>query len=147
MGLIALDRLPLRLFAFGYAAVLAFAAALNYIPGMVDQDGLVMGIFALDIYDDALHLVSALWALGAALLSRRASYLFLLAFGWIYFVDGMMGFLFGSGYLDLAIITFGVRDYPWMFKLLANLPHIGLGGFGIVVATIDARGARHAVTT
>ena len=64
-----------RKVAFGYAVVLVLVASLNYlpIPGIVDDQGRTFGIFALDIYDDSLHLVSALWALAAALISTRAA--------------------------------------------------------------------------
>ena len=58
-----------------FGVILALVASLNYlpIPGIVDADGRTFGIFALDIYDDALHLASALWALAAAVISARAS--------------------------------------------------------------------------
>lgn len=132
--------LPLRLISAAYAVVLGVVAALNYIPGMVDADGRVLGIFELDIYDDGLHLASALWAALAAMISRRAACFFLGLFGAMYLADGLMGVTFGSGYLDLAIVTFGIRDYPFTFKLLANLPHIVLGGFGLLSVVLDRRG-------
>lgn len=61
----------IRLIAWGYALVLIFAAALNYIPGLTDAQGRVLGIFALDIYDDLLHLASAIWAVVSAYWSRN----------------------------------------------------------------------------
>ena len=73
-----------RTVAFGYFLILALVAALNYIPGVRDADGLTFGIFALDIYDDALHAGSALWALAAALISTRAARTYLLLFGAVY---------------------------------------------------------------
>ena len=42
----------LRWIALGYFVALLGAAALNYIPGLTDEDGLAFGIFALDIFDD-----------------------------------------------------------------------------------------------
>ena len=56
----------IRRIAVGYAAALLLAAALNYIPGLTDAQGRTFGIFALDIYDDSLHLASALWAAWSA---------------------------------------------------------------------------------
>ena len=70
----------LRKISFGYFIVLLGAAALNYIPGLTDDQGLAFGIFALDLFDDALHLASAIWALTAAFISRRASQIFLIIF-------------------------------------------------------------------
>jgi len=122
----------LRKICIGYFLALLLAAALNYIPGLTDDQGRAFGIFALDIFDDALHLVSALWALGAALTSHRAARFFLLTFGALYLADGLMGLAVGSGYLDMGIFTNGVVDLPFGFKVLANLPHIGLGGFALL---------------
>jgi hypothetical protein len=118
--------------ALGYFVVLAAVAALNYLPGLPREDGAVFGIFALDVYDDALHLASALWALGAALVSVRAARLFLLLFGGAYLFDGLMGLTLGSGYLDLGILTYGIQDLPLGFRIPANAPHIGLGGVALL---------------
>ncbi|TRW98621.1 DUF4383 domain-containing protein [Paracoccus sp. M683] len=114
--------------ALFYAVALFGAAAINYVPGLTDPDGLAFGIFALDIFDDLLHLASGLWALAAALISARAARNFLLIFGALYLADGAMGLAVGSGYLDLGIINNGVLDLPFGFKILANAPHILLGG-------------------
>ena len=61
--------------ALGYFVVLLLVASLNYlpIPGLIDAEGRTFGIFALDIYDDALHLASAVWAGWAAWTSRTAA--------------------------------------------------------------------------
>ncbi|MBP6736274.1 MAG: hypothetical protein KA139_02465 [Rhodobacteraceae bacterium] len=120
-----------REIAFGYFVVLSIVAGLNYIPGVTDENGTAFGIFALDIYDDALHAASALWALGAALISARAARLYLLLFGALYLADGLLGLATGSGYLDLGIFTWGVQSLPIGFKLLANGPHLALGGFAL----------------
>ena len=117
--------------SLGFFAVLLFAAALNYIPGINDEDGRAFGIFALDIFDDALHAASASWALVAALVSARAARLFLLIFGALYLGDGVLGLVTGSGYLDFGIFNYGVQDLPFGFKILNNLPHIALGGIAV----------------
>ena len=74
-----------------YFFILAGAAALNYIPGVTDEDGVALGVFALDIFDDALHAASAVWALVAALVSAKAARIFLLIFGALYLGDGVLG--------------------------------------------------------
>jgi hypothetical protein len=132
----------LRWIAVGYTVVLAAAAALNYVPGLTDEQGRAFGVFALDIFDDALHVVSASWAAIAAWTSHRASKLFLRYFGLLYFVDGVMGLLTGSGYLDLGIVHYGMQDLPLTFKILANTPHIGLGGFGLLASSFLDRPGR-----
>lgn len=121
----------IRIICLGYFVALLGAASLNYIPGLTDDQGRSFGIFALDIYDDALHLGSAMWALAAALLSHRAARLFLLVFGALYLGDGALGLVTGSGYLDLGIFTNGLLNLPFGFRILANLPHVALGGFAL----------------
>jgi len=120
-----------RKIALVYAVVLFSAAASSYVPGLKDAEGRTFGIFALDIFDDGLHLVSGLWALAAVLVSARAARIFLTVFGALYLADGALGLFTGSGYLDLGIINHGVLDLPFGFKVLANLPHVGLGGFAL----------------
>jgi hypothetical protein len=124
----------LRTIALVYMIVLLAAASLNYIPGLTDAEGRAFGIFALDINDDLLHVASATWAGIAAATSSRASSIFLLYFGLLYLTDGLLGLAAGSGYLDLGIVHHGVIDLPLGFKILANLPHIGGGGFATFAA-------------
>ena len=122
-----------RKIAFGYFVVLSLVAAMNYFPGMTDANGVAFGIFALDIYDDALHGGSALWALLAALISTSAARKFLLLFGAIYLGDGLLGLATGSGYLDLGIFNYGIQDLDFSFKIKANAPHVALGGFALLM--------------
>ena len=121
--------------AFGYAVVLALVASLNYlpIPGIIDAQGRTFGIFALDVFDDGLHLVSALWALTAAFMSVRASRIFLILFGTLYGLDGVLGCFAGSGFLDLGIFTWGWLDLPLTLKIMSSLPHVFLGGLALVI--------------
>ncbi|MGB7317361.1 MAG: hypothetical protein WBC85_05270 [Planktotalea sp.] len=122
----------IRKTAIAYFFVLLGAAALNYVPGITDDDGLAFGIFALDLFDDALHLVSALWALSAAFLGARASKIFLVIFGALYLGDGVFGFFTGYGYLDMGIFTNPSEGLSFtLFRVLANLPHIALGGIAL----------------
>ena len=125
----SLDRY--RIAALALAVALLFAAATDYIPAFIDPQGRVFGLFQLDIYKDALHVASGLWAL-ASMLSRRSAVFFLQVFGTLYFLDGVMGVFTGSGYLDLGIVNYGIQTLPFGFKIMANAPHLGLGGAAIV---------------
>jgi hypothetical protein len=122
--------------------ILLAAASLNYIPGLTDAEGRAFGVFALDIFDDALHVASALWAGISALVSSRAARIFLRYFGLLYLTDGMLGLAAGSGFLDLGIVHHGVLDLPLTFKILANLPHIGGGAFAVFTSVHYAHEAR-----
>ncbi len=129
-----------RTLCFAYALILLGAASLNYIPGLTDAEGLAFGIFALDPFDDALHLASALWALVAGLMSLRAARLFLILFGAAYLGDGIFGNLTGWGYLDFGIFTnASLGPSLSLLRIAANLPHIGLGAVALVAGLISAR--------
>lgn len=121
-----------RIAALALAAGLLFAAATDFIPAFIDSEGRVFGLFHLDIYKDALHVASGIWALAAAT-SRRAAVFFLRVFGTLYFLDGVMGTFTGSGYLDLSILIDGIRNVPAMIKVLSSVPHLVLGAIGIAV--------------
>ena len=124
----------LQKISVGYFVVLLAAAALNYVPGITDDQGLAFGVFALDLFDDTLHLASALWALIAAFMGARASKVFLVAFGALYLGDGLLGFVTGWGYVDFGIFTNTSDGISFtVFRVLANLPHIALGGVALFV--------------
>lgn len=132
----------LRAAALIYMVVLLAAASLNYLPGLTDAEGRAFGVFALDLYDDLLHVGSALWAGVSAVVSRRAARIFLRYFGLLYLGDGVLGLATGSGFLDLGIMNHGILDLPLTFKILANLPHIFLGGLAVFLSVRFAREAR-----
>jgi len=130
-----------RIAALALAAGLLFAAATDYIPAFIDSEGQVFGLFHLDIYKDALHVASGIWALVAAT-SRRAAVFFLRVFGTLYFLDGVTGVFTGSGYLDLSIFIDGIRNVPAMIKFLSSVPHLVLGAIGIAVGFSPWRSER-----
>ena len=136
---VQLDRY--RIAALALSAALLFAAATDYVPAFMDAEGRVFGLFRLDIYKDALHVASGLWAAASAL-SRRSAVFFLKVFGTLYFADGVMGVFTGSGYLDLSILIDGVRNVSTAVKILSSLPHLGLGALGIAVGWSPWRAQR-----
>jgi hypothetical protein len=121
----------LRRIALVYMVILLAAASLNYLPGLTDAEGRAFGVFALDVFDDGLHVASALWAGIAAATSGRAARIFLRYFGLLYLTDGLLGLAVGSGYLDLGIMNHGILHLPLSFKILANLPHMAGGAFAV----------------
>lgn len=130
----------LQKLCLGYFVALMIAASINYIPGLTDEAGLAFGIFALDIYDDALHVASAIWALVAGLMSWRAARAFLILFGFAYLADGVFGIFTGYGFLDLGIFTNASLGTDWSFgRVIANAPHLGLGGLAVVAGLRASR--------
>ena len=130
---------PLRVLASVYAVLFVVVASLNYSPGLQDAQGRTFGLFELDVFDDALHLASGLWAALAAWRSTRATVIFFRAFGTLYCLDGLLGLATGSGYLDLGIVINGVLRLPFVTRILLNLPHITIGGFAAFTGFVLAR--------
>jgi hypothetical protein len=130
---------PLRWIAIVYAILFAGVTSLNYIPGLTDDQGRTFGLFSLDVFDDALHAASGIWAALAAWRSTRATVVFFRVFGSLYCLDGLLGLATGSGYLDLGILVHGVLDLPLMTRILMNLPHIVIGGFAAFTGFVLAR--------
>ena len=117
-----------RKWGFAYAALFVAVVAVGYVPGFEDADGNLFGLFKLDLYDDALHLASGLWAGIAALISERAARGYFKLFGPLYLLDGVLGFFTGSGYLDGGIFLYGMLDLELQTRFFANLPHLVIGG-------------------
>ena len=126
----------IRLLGFAYFLLFCAVVAIGYVPGFNDANGNLFGLFKLDLYDDALHLGSGVWAGLAAWHSRDAAVFYFKLFGVLYFLDGIVGLLFGNGYLDLGIFLYGVLALDWTTKVFANLPHLVIGGFAIFVGFV-----------
>lgn len=122
-----MDRV--RAFGWVYFAGFVLIVAIGYVPGFEDSDGNLFGLFKLDLYDDSLHLASGLWAGVAAWWSRGAARSYFRLFGPLYFADGVLGLVTGSGYLDGGIFLYGPLDLPLLIRFFANLPHLLIGGF------------------
>lgn len=132
-----MDRV--RAFGWAYFALFVAVVAIGYVPAFEDEQGNLFGLFRLDLYDDALHLASGIWAGIAAWLSFGAARAYFRLFGPLYFLDGLMGLFVGSGYLDGGIFLYGPLDLPLTNRIFANLPHLVIGGFAAWVGYVLAR--------
>ena len=124
-----MDRV--RRLGWVYFAGFIAVVAIGYVPSFKDADGNLFGLFKLDLYDDSLHLASGLWAGIAAAVSSSAARFYFRLFGPLYFADGLLGLLTGSGYLDGGIFLYGPLDLSWTVRFFANLPHLIIGGAAI----------------
>jgi hypothetical protein len=128
-----------RALGWAYALLFVGVTALGYVPPFHDQQGYLFGLFKLELWDDALHLASGVWAAIAAYLSYNATRTYFRIFGPLYFFDGVVGLITGMGYLDLGIFLHGPMDLPMQTRIFANLPHILIGGVAILVGYVIAR--------
>jgi hypothetical protein len=126
----------IRLCAWGYAVLFCVVVASGYVPAFIDANNMILGLFRRTWYADGLHLASALWAAVAAATSTRASASFFRIFGPLYFLDGVLGLLTGSGYLDFGIFIHGVLALPIETRFLANAPHLAIGGLALVIGYV-----------
>ena|SRR5690606_7924651 len=130
---------PVRLFAWVYCVLFLFVVALGYIPGLTDQQGYLLGLFKIDPVDDILHLGSGIWAGIAAWRSTRASVFYFKGFGTLYSLDAVIGLLFGQGILDGGVFLYGPTPVDMVTRILANLPHVVIGGLALFVGFVLSR--------
>ena len=136
-----------RAFAWAYALLFVGVTALGYVPAFLDDQGNLFGLFKLQWWDDALHLGSGLWAAIAAWMSYNASRTYFRIFGPLYFLDGVLGLLTGSGYLDLGIILHGPMAMPLQTRIAMNVPHIMIGGVAVLVGYVLAKRSSETLAT
>jgi len=136
-----------RAFAWAYALLFVGVTALGYIPAFLDDQGNLFGLFKLQWWDDGLHLGSGLWAAIAAWTSYNASRTYFRIFGPLYFLDGVLGLLTGSGYLDLGIILHGPMAMPLQTRIAMNVPHIMIGGVAVLVGYVLAKRSSETLAT
>jgi hypothetical protein len=130
---------PTQKLAWFYAVMFVVLGSLSYIPWINDENGVTLGIFSLQWYDNLLHYASGAWAAVAAWKSFKASEFYFKLFGIIYGLDGVMGLLTGQGYLDGGIFINGITPLDWGFKIAANIPHILIGGIAVVLGFVFAK--------
>lgn len=128
-----------QMLAWLYAALFLSVVAIGYIPLFTNEAGQLFGLFKIDLIDDALHLGSGIWAALAAWTSARAATLYFKIFGIMYGLDGVIGLLFGQGYLDGGIFIYGPLPLDWGTKIAANTPHILIGGVAVIIGFVLSR--------
>ena len=97
--------------AFGFAALFLGVYSLDYVPGIMDQNGLMFGLFHMSKLIDLGHLALGALALISALVSAKVSRLYFWGLGVWYTIDVVTYFL---GHLS---------NLPLKNNILVNLPH------------------------
>jgi len=114
---------PARLYATVVGAVLTIAGIIGFFysssfgsPGSVDK---IFGVFAVNGWHNVLHLATGLLGLAAAGYLART---YALAFGLLYVVVALWGFIIGSGDSILGIVPVNTAD---------NVLHLIIGVLGL----------------
>lgn len=97
--------------AWGYAILFLGVYALDYVPGTMDANGKMWGLFSMTPMVDAGHLALGALAVIAALISARVARWYFWLLGVVYLVDV-------STYVFSHLHTMSPKD-----NFLVNLPH------------------------
>jgi hypothetical protein len=99
-------------FAFGFAALFLGVYLLDYVPGVMDQNGLMFGLFHMTKLVDFGHLALGTLALVAALSSANIARIYFWILGVWYTID-VFSFFFGH-----------LHSLSLLINFLTNLPHL-----------------------
>jgi arginine exporter protein ArgO len=103
----------------GFAILFGIVVSLGYIPPFITDLGegekLMFNLFKISLFDDITHGVTAIAALAAGLHSRKASLLFLTAFGFYYALDATFYLIYGL-----------FNELTWVQDVLLNAPHVAI---------------------
>lgn len=97
--------------AFWFAALFLGVYSLDYVPGIMDKNGLMFGLFHMSKLIDFGHLALGALALISALISAKAARIYFWALGIWYTID-VVTYFFGHLH-NTSLIT----------NILVNLPH------------------------
>ena len=97
---------------FGFAAVFLGVYLLDYVPGVMDGNGLMFGLYHMSKLIDLGHLAAGSLALICALISPKAARIYFWLLGVAYTIDVVVYFFTH------------LNTLPLKTNFLANLPHI-----------------------
>lgn len=97
--------------AFWFAALFLSVYSLDYVPGIMDKNGLMFGLFHMSKLIDFGHLALGALALISALISERAARIYFWLLGIWYTID-VVSYFFGHLH-EVSLAT----------NILVNLPH------------------------
>ena len=98
--------------AWGFAALFLGVYLLDYVPGIMDANGLMFGLFHMTRIVDLGHLGAGTLAVIGALISPRAARIYFWVLGVWYFID-VVTYFFGH-----------LNKIPLTTNILVNGPHI-----------------------
>jgi hypothetical protein len=119
--------------AWGYAILFVGVYALDYVPGTMDANGKMFGLFSMTPLVDAGHLALGVLAAVGALVSKRAARLYFWLLGVVYGID-----------VVTYVFTHLQKISP-MTNLLVNLPHTVIFISALIIAAKVDRGADGAI--
>jgi len=98
--------------AFGFALLFLGVYSLDFVPGIMDQNGLMFGLFHMSKLIDLGHLGAGTLALLGGLISAKAARAYFWLLGIWYFID-VVTYFFGH-----------LHSLPVVKNILVNMPHM-----------------------
>lgn len=98
--------------AWGFAALFLGVYLLDYVPGIMDANGLMFGLFQMTRIVDLGHLGAGALAVIGALTGAKGSRIYFYVLGMWYLIDVVVYFVSHLGQISLKA------------NVLVNLPHI-----------------------
>ena len=98
--------------AWGFAALFLGVYLLDYVPGIMDANGLMFGLFHMTRIVDIGHLAAGALGVIGALTSARGARVYFYVLGTWYLIDVAVYFISHLGQISLKT------------NILVNLPHI-----------------------
>jgi hypothetical protein len=115
-----------------FGAVFVLIGVLGFVPG-VAPDGMLLGLFHVNAAHNIVHLLSGACALCAGMTSVRASRMFFQAFGIVYGLVAVLGFVEGDRPI-FGLIANNHAD-AWLHVLIAAVSL--LLGFASAASLVD----------
>jgi len=118
--------------AFGFALLFLFVYSLDYVPGNMDSNGKMFGLFSMTTFVDIGHLGLGLLALISGFVGSRTSRVYFWFLGFFYAAD---------------VINYAVRHLHLISpttNLLVNMPHMAVS---IAAFLIAINVGRHSANT
>jgi Domain of unknown function (DUF4383) len=112
----------LRKCAFGFAFLFLAVYLLDYVPGIMDANGKMFGLFSMTTFVDVGHLGLGVLALISAFAGQKAARVYFWFLGFFYAAD---------------VITYAIRHLHLISpvtNLLVNLPHILVSTAAFLIA-------------
>ncbi|MSU75861.1 DUF4383 domain-containing protein [Patescibacteria group bacterium] len=113
-----------------YVLVLGIIFVLIGILGFIDPltpNGNLLGVFAVDLDHNLVHLLSGLVALAAVAGGESYSLLYAKVFGVVYAVVTILGFMVGDGQI-LGVIIVNQADNVLHLAIAASALYVGFAG-------------------
>lgn len=124
----------IRNLTWAYFVLFVVLVAMNYMPFIIAENGKVFGFFKLEPEGNILHVLSGIWAFLAAVTTRNAQLFYFRVFGTAYFLDGVVGVIFGSAYLNLNLFDPDrVPVADMVTRFVVNGPHLAIGGLAMLI--------------